>query len=174
MPVHRHPVATTKTDQRLACVPLDHALIARLKASYQLVREKDLLFAEVFYAKLFDAAPDLRAIFRSEPRVQAQKLTASLDMIVRNLEYPNENEQMLSSLGRRHAAYGAKPEHYSLVIELLVSSMYEVLQSQADEQSLDEWRTALRLVSDQMIAGSESVHESKHADNARSEADTHA
>lgn len=156
MPVHRHPVAVSNDDGPLAHIPLDHALILRLEASYRLVREKDLQLAEIFYAKLFAAAPHLRSLFRSEPQVQAKKLIASLDAIVRNLTNPAENAAMLNALGRRHVEYGAKPEHYDLVIELLIASMAEVLGPNADPQRLNEWRTALRLVSDQMIAASKS------------------
>ncbi len=154
MPVHRHPVALTGPAhaRALASVPLDRELIRRLRATYTLVRECEVHFAEIFYAKLFTAAPNLRSLFRTEPQQQAEKLTASLDAIVRNLEAPDENAEMLIALGRRHVGYGVKPEHYDLVIELLIQSMSELLGAKATAQALDEWRLALRLVSDQMIA----------------------
>jgi nitric oxide dioxygenase len=91
-------------------------------------------------------------MFRTEPQVQAAKLIASLDAIVQNLVDPDANAQMLAELGRRHAGYGAKPEHYDLVIELLVDSMRELMGPAIQDQSLNEWRMALRLVSNQMIA----------------------
>jgi len=156
MPVHRHPVATSKPGGKLSTLPLDHALIGRLRSSYQLVQESGLQFGEIFYGKLFAAAPHLRSLFRSDPTVQTQKLVAALDAIVRNLVDPEENAAMLAALGKRHAGYGAKPEHYDLVIELLLDSMREVLGARGDEQSLAEWRTALRLVSNQMIAAADS------------------
>jgi len=152
MPVHRHPIANSKDPGPLSSVPLDRSLIERLKASYALVREQDLKLAEIFYAKLFTAAPQLRPMFRSEPQVQTAKLIASLDAIVQNLVDPKANAAMLAALGKRHAGYGAKPEHYDLVIELLVDSMRELLGPRAQEQSLREWWMALRLVSDQMLA----------------------
>lgn len=151
MPVHRHPIATTRINDPLTNIPLDRALIARLQATYQVVREQDMQLAENFYAKLFAAAPHLRALFTTEPAAQAKKLIASLGMIVENLADPHQNTAMLTSLGKRHAGYGAKPEHYDLVIDLLIESMRELLGAQANEQNLHEWRLALRLVSDQMI-----------------------
>ncbi len=156
MPVRRHPIASSmKSSEDLSAVPLDGRLILRLKASYEGVRKEDLRLAEAFYAKLFAAAPHLRAMFRSEPEAQAAKLIASLDAIVNNLEAPSANAKMLADLGRRHAGYGAKPEHYDLVIELLVDSMREVGGPRMDSQSLDDWRIALRLVSNQMFAASQ-------------------
>lgn len=154
MPVRRHPIAATDRAGRMAHVPLDAALIARLRMSYERIRASDTRLADIFYERLFAAAPQLRPMFRSDPGAQAKKLMASLDAIVRNLEAPGENAAMLAELGRRHSAYGAAPAHYDLVIDLLVSSIGEVLGPQADARSLDEWRTALRLVSDQMIAAS--------------------
>lgn len=161
MPIHRHPIAVPKGSEPLTHVPLDRELIARLKTSYRMVRENGLGLAEIFYAKLFAAAPHLRPMFRTEPTIQAEKLIASLDAIVRNLEAPEENAEMLAALGRRHVGYGAKPEHYDLVIEMLVGSMRELLGSRADQKSLDEWRMALRLVSNQMIAAAASVRGSE-------------
>lgn len=157
MPVHRHPIAATKINDPLANIPLDQALIARLQATYQIVREQDLRLAELFYAKLFAVAPHLRSLFTAEPAAQAKKLIASLDAIVSNLVDPQQNAAMLTALGKRHAGYGAKPEHYVLVIDLLIESMRDLLGAQADEENLREWRLALRLVSDQMIHAATSV-----------------
>lgn len=156
MPMRRHPVAVSKEQEHLTSVPLDHALISRLEASFKLVREQGTRLAQVFYAKLFAAAPQLRHLFRSDPEQQTAKLMASLDTIVRSLATPSENSAMLAALGKRHAGYGAKPEHYDLVVDLLVDSMREVLGPRSDERTLEEWRTALRLVSRQMITAAES------------------
>jgi len=155
MGVHRHPVAVSNVQGPLAGVPLDRALIGRLCARFSLVRGMGLRLAEVFYARLFSAAPHLTALFRTEPAAQSAKLIASLDAIVRNLEAPEDNAAMIAALGQRHAGYGAKPEHYGLVVDLLVESIREVLGSQIDARGLDEWKTALTLVSRQMIAASE-------------------
>ncbi|MFN0133379.1 MAG: globin domain-containing protein [Phycisphaerales bacterium] len=159
MPVKRHPIAATADGASLTGLPIDTALIGRLKATYDRVRSNELRLAEVFYAKLFAAAPPLRQLFRGDPNAQAQKLTAALDAVVRNLEHPAENAAMLAALGRRHADYGAKPEHYGLVIDLLVESMREILGSTANLGALEEWRLALQLISKQMIAATEQPDE---------------
>ncbi len=78
---------------------------------------------------------------------------AALDAVLANLENPGESGAMLSQLGRRHASYGAKPEHYTLVVELLTASMKETLGEDASELAIREWHTALTLISRQMLAG---------------------
>lgn len=154
MTVKRHPVAVANAGDLLSRVPLDTALVARLRGTYERVRLHELKLAEIFYAKLFAAAPHLRAMFRSDPASQAQKLMASLDAVVRNFENPAENGAALAALGQRHAGYGARPEHYGLVVDLLVDSMREVGGAGLDENGLREWKQALQLISAQMIAAS--------------------
>ncbi len=154
MPVKRHPIAVSRLPDPLARLPVDTALAARLRATYERVRASDQRLAETFYAKLFARAPQLRPLFKGEPQAQAQKLMSALDAVVRSLEQPAENASMLAELGRRHAQYGARPEHYTLVVDLLVESMQDLL-GEVDRPGLDEWRLALRLISEQMIAGTE-------------------
>lgn len=157
MPVRKHPVAMTPQDHTRADshIPLDRELIERLRAAYAQIRHHDLMFAQVFYESLFKAAPHLRPLFKAGPAEQAAKLTASLDAVVDNLAIPGANADMLAALGRRHAGYGAKPEHYALVIDLLIDAMRHVLGPTTDPRSLDEWRMVLGLVSRQMIAAAQ-------------------
>lgn len=152
MPVHGHPVAAGSLTGPLNSLPIDLDLAARLRASYALMRADDCRLADRFYARLFAAAPQLRPLFREGPAAQARKLTAALDLVVEQLEHPGQNAAMLAALGQRHAAYGARPEHYDLVIDLLVESMREVLGDRAPPATLDDWRLVLRLISNQMIA----------------------
>jgi hemoglobin-like flavoprotein len=133
-------------------VPLDTALVARLRASYDVVRVQELRLAETFYAKLFALAPHLRPMFPADLRAQAEKLTAALDVVVRNFEDPAANTAVLAGLGRRHAGYGVQSEHYTLVVDLLVESMRELGGAALDEARVQEWHRALQLIARQMVA----------------------
>ena len=155
MPLKRHPVAVSNTIDPLARLPLDTALVASLRATYERVRVQDIRLAVIFYDKLFAAAPQLRPMFKGDLDLQRNKLIQALDAVVRNFENPTENTAMLAALGQRHAQYGAKPEHYGLVVDLLVEAMSIVLAPDVDPKRLDEWRMALMLVSNQMIAAAE-------------------
>jgi GrpB-like predicted nucleotidyltransferase (UPF0157 family)/hemoglobin-like flavoprotein len=154
VPLKRHPVAVSNTIDPLGRLPLDTALVSRLRATYERVRTHNAGLATIFYTKLFAAAPHLRSMFRGDLDAQQRKLIDALDAVVVNFERPAENAQMLAALGARHAQYGAKPEHYDLVIQLLVESMETLLGNDCRQKELEEWRMALRLVSDRMIAGS--------------------
>lgn len=165
MPVHRHPIAvprgSTRENLRLEFLPLDQALVTRLRSTYQQLHTADRQLAEVFYTKLFAAAPHLRSMFRDDPQSQARKLTAALDAVVDNLEHPARNAELLADLGRRHATYGVRPEHYTLVTALLIESMSDVLGPGASPAALDDWRLALRLIASQMLAATGHVEQSR-------------
>lgn len=163
MPLKRHPVALAPAIDPLTRLPLDTALVARLRATYERVRAHDVQLATLFYDKLFAAAPQLRPMFRGDLDSQRLKLVQALDAVVTNFEHPAENAAMLAALGQRHAQYGAKPEHYALVVRLLVESMQSLLGPDADPSALQEWTMALRLVSNQMIAAAENVSPSTSA-----------
>lgn len=156
MPVKRHPMAVAVASDSLSRVPLDVSLVTRLRATYVILQPNAQRLAELFYAKLFAAAPSHRSIFASDLSVQATKLAAALEAVVRNLENPRANIEVLSDLGRRHAGYGVTPEHYRLAIDCLLDAMRELGGNALEERSLIEWRVALRLIADQMIIGAHS------------------
>lgn len=152
MPVHRHPMAVNKSRDPLAMLPVDLALVQRLRETYERLRSRPTPFVELFYRKLFAAAPQVRPMFKSDPASQSQKLLAALDAVVNNLERPAETAAMLAAMGQRHAAYGARPEHYDLVVTLLIDSMRETLGPEVRDERLEEWRQALQLIGAQMVA----------------------
>ncbi|MGH7132757.1 MAG: globin domain-containing protein [Phycisphaerales bacterium] len=161
MPVRKHPVAVLRHNDPLPGLPVDAALASRLRSTYDRVRADGPRLAEIFYARLFAAAPHLRPLFSADPAAQAHKLMSALDAVVANLERPAENHAILAALGRRHAEYGARPEHYHLVIDLIVDSMRALLGPRATDRDLHEWRTALRLISNQMLAAAAAAPETQ-------------
>jgi hemoglobin-like flavoprotein len=155
MTIRRHPIAPSRASNRLDDIPLDQELIARLGSSFRLVAVRELELARLFYEKLFAARPDLRSLFPADIAPQARKLMASLEAVIINLEKPRENARLLASLGARHAGYGAQPGDYPVVIELLVEALRDLPGLVLSSSHLDEWRTVLHLVSNQMIAASQ-------------------
>lgn len=157
MPIYRHPITSSEQAiaQKLQAIPLDRELISRLKMVYQAARKNDdRSLAKIFYGKLFATHPQLRKMFPEDLEQQAAKLTSMLDQVVDNLAHPEQNLQRLAELGRRHQGYGVRPEHYPIVVKLLTESMQELLgtteNTNAHEESIEEWRLMLTLISHQM------------------------
>lgn len=161
MPIRRHPILSSRADTECRHLEVDGALIRRLKSSYRLIRKKEDTLAELFYRRFFAAAPEVRAMFRVEVSSQASKLMAALDAVVTHLENPATTESVLADLGRKHAAYGVKREHYAMVVELLTDAIREVLGADADDRVVGDWSVTLRAISEHMMSVAEPDRNSK-------------
>ena len=58
-------------------------------------------------------------------------------------------------MGARHVAYGAMPEHYPVVGEVLIGAMAKVAGPEWRPQYTAQWQSAFAIVAGAMIAGAE-------------------
>ena len=89
--------------------------VALVQASFEQVRPILEPAAVMFYDRLFELDPSLRSLFRSSREAQAQKLAQALTVVVKGLEHPAQLRGAIEALGRRHAGYGVRDEHYTTV-----------------------------------------------------------
>ncbi len=168
MALTRHPLSGALP--ALLDVPIDRAVVARLRASFEVLervatdakakgpeQEAGARFAHRFYTRLFQQWPGLRLMFPTDLAAQEQKLVDSLRMVVEHLEEPEATRARLKELGQRHAGYGAKPEHYPIVCALLVEVMASTAGKAWGPELSADWTTALRLLSDAMMEGAASA-----------------
>ena len=71
--------------------------------------------ADLFYARLFELDPSLRHMFPADLAEQKHKLMMTLKFAVNSLSRLDELVPAVQALGRRHAGYGVKNEHYHTV-----------------------------------------------------------
>ena len=71
--------------------------------------------AVLFYDRLFETAPQVRAMFPDDMTEQRKKLMGTLAVVVNGLSDLDAVLPAASALAKRHVAYGAKPEHYPVV-----------------------------------------------------------
>jgi hemoglobin-like flavoprotein len=94
--------------------------IALVRGSFaKVVPIKDAA-ADLFYSRLFEIAPQVRAMFPSDLTEQKQKLMAMIAAAVGGLDDLGALAPAVKALGARHAGYGTKPEHYHPVGEALL------------------------------------------------------
>lgn len=136
---------------------VDAQAIARLEGCLEFLRTRGPAIAHRFYSALFGAHPSLRAMFPKDMASQEKKLLDSLVLVIQHLKDSAKIRVALRELGARHAAYGAKPEHYPIVCKLLVDAMAAEMGSQWSTQLANEWSLSLELISKAMIDASESV-----------------
>lgn len=68
--------------------------------------------AVLFYDRLFEVAPSVRAMFPQDMTEQRKKLMGMLAAVVGGLSNLETILPAASALAKRHVAYGAKAEHY--------------------------------------------------------------
>jgi hemoglobin-like flavoprotein len=91
-----------------------------IRQTFDLVAPMADSVAEVFYQRLFELDSSLRAMFPPVLVEQGRKLMQMLGAAIGMLERPQQLITVLESLGKRHAGYGVRDEHYDTVGEALL------------------------------------------------------
>ena len=107
--------------------------------------------ATLFYERLFDLDPTLRRLFRRTDMVQQRRiLMQTLAVVVRSLDRLEQLTPAIEGLGRRHAGYGVRENHYDKVGEALLWTLREGLGEAftLEVRSLEALTRALALVRD--------------------------
>ena len=71
--------------------------------------------ADLFYGRLFEIAPQVRAMFPDDLREQKKKLMAMLGTAVASLHKLDTILPAVKDLGQRHKGYGVTAAHYAPV-----------------------------------------------------------
>jgi hemoglobin-like flavoprotein len=151
MGISRHPLSNPPP--AWAKVPIDVAAVERLRSSFVVLAADGTRVTAIFYAKLFERYPGVRTLFATDMKAQEGKLMDSLRAVVEHIEAPEAVRAGLRELGAKHVKYGAKPEHYPIVCEILVEAMAEAAGRGWSPQLASEWTQALDIVSGVMLEG---------------------
>ena len=76
--------------------------------------------AELFYGRLFELNPALRALFKSDLHEQGKKLMQTLGFCVSKLDQLEMILPAVRDLGKRHATYGVADADYDTVASALL------------------------------------------------------
>ena len=136
-------------------MPLD---LDALETSFDLVAPRGDELVDVFYSRLFTTAPAVKPLFAStDLRKQKAMLLATLVLLRKSLRDLGAIVPKLRELGRRHVAYGARPEHYPVVGEVLVASMADVAGDAWRPEHQRAWAQAVDVVAGAMLEGAASA-----------------
>ena len=135
-----------------------HLDLPALETSFDLVAPRGDELMDVFYARLFAAAPADRPLFAgTDLRRQKGMLLGALVLLRKSLRDLDAIVPKLRELGARYVAYGARPEHYPVVGEVLVASMAEVAGPAWSSRYAQAWAAAYGIVAGAMIEGAETA-----------------
>ena len=107
--------------------------------------------AELFYGRLFEIAPQVRAMFPDDMTEQRKKLMATLAIVVNGLTDLPAILPAASALAKRHVGYGAQPAHYPVVGEALLWTLEKGLGEEWTPQVAAAWTQAYTTLSDFMV-----------------------
>lgn len=86
-----------------------------VRASFDKVAPIAPAAADMFYSRLFEIDPKLRALFKGDMTEQGRKLMAMIGFVVANLHRIEELIPTIQDLARRHAGYGVALTDYDTV-----------------------------------------------------------
>jgi hemoglobin-like flavoprotein len=110
--------------------------------SFAKVQPIALQATELFYGRLFEIAPEVRALFPADMAKQKEKLMAILSTAVTNLHQIEKIVPAVQELGRRHAGYGVQNAHYASVGEALIWALDQGLGPMFTAGIKDAWIAA--------------------------------
>jgi hemoglobin-like flavoprotein len=92
-------------------------------------------------------------MFPDDIEHQRKKLMQTLAWVVTDMDRPAQIVPALRELGRRHAEYGSKAEHYPLVRDTLIDAMARTAGADWNHEIAEDWRQSIDLIGRHMIAG---------------------
>src|SRR5262245_56189767 len=120
--------------------------IALVKETFQEVVPMTDVAADLFYARLFQLDPTLKAMFRGNRKDKGRKLMKMLAVAVAARDNVAKILPAVEDLGRRHVQYGVKKEHYETVGAALLWTLEEGLGDQFTPRVKEAWTAVYTLV----------------------------
>jgi len=131
---------------------MNPAQIKLVQESFSKVAPISEQAAVIFYDRLFELAPQVRAMFPNDMTEQRKKLMATLAVVVNGLTNLEAVLPAASALAKRHVSYGAKPAHYPVVGGALLWTLEKGLGDAWTPDVAAAWTTAYGTLSTYMIS----------------------
>ena len=128
--------------------------VETLEESFDLVAPQGDELMRRFYDRLFEAAPSVQPLFADvDMEHQRQAVLNMLVVLRESLRDLDDIAPDLEDLGARHVEYGAKPEHYPVVGEVLIGTMAEIAGDAWKPEYTAAWEEAYGVIQNVMVSG---------------------
>jgi hemoglobin-like flavoprotein len=108
--------------------------------------------AGLFYGRLFELDPALQRLFRrTDMAAQRKVLMQTLTVVVKSIDRLDQIVPAVQALGRRHAGYGVREEHYATVGAALLWTLEQGLGEAFTPAVRDAWTGAYGTLASVMI-----------------------
>jgi len=140
-------------NQKLALTLKQKRLV---RDSLESIREYETSVVVLFYGRLFEIAPETRALFKIDIRQQSKKLLDTLTAAVESLDRFEELVPFLAELGRKHVTYGVQTEQYEKLRSAFLWALGQALGLEFDRETRAAWDQLLTTISAAMLEGAAS------------------
>jgi hemoglobin-like flavoprotein len=126
--------------------------IAAVQESFAKVVPISEQAAMLFCGRLFEIAPAVKPLFRSDMTEQGRKLMATLSVVVTRLANLESLLPAASALAKRHVGYGVQAADYQPVGAALLWTLERGLSEQWTPQLASAWTEAYTILANFMIS----------------------
>jgi nitric oxide dioxygenase len=132
-------------------LPLSEKQIRLVRESFESLKEYETSVVLLFYGRLFELAPEARALFKIDIPEQAAKLMETLRVTVDVLDRFEELVPVLAELGRKHSVYGVQAYQYDKLRAALLWAMGQALGLEFDRETRAAWDRLIGTISAVML-----------------------
>lgn len=143
--------------------PLNGQQVHAIRTSFEAVKPRATELIDTFYATLFREAPQVRPMFPDDMTAQKKHLLGAVSLVATKADDLASVESALLDMGERHVGYGAQPEHYPVVRDVMLSALRTIAGELWTPEFEDAWTTALNTVAGVMLEGAARVDKKKAA-----------
>ncbi|WP_339723329.1 globin domain-containing protein [uncultured Paraglaciecola sp.] len=136
-------------------MPLSIADKAAITLSFSQLTQSKSNVAESFYKNLFDMAPLIKPLFKSDRKLLEIHFNELFSTAVHKINHFEELKADLLALGKRHKSYQAKASHFTVVKSALLLSIQYELKGQCSDAVINAWQQFIEDISEVMIEGLE-------------------
>ena len=108
-------------------------------------------FAELFYERFFELAPDAQALFPRNMERQHLKMMDMIAAIVGALDQREMFQSIIADEGRQHVQYGARPAHFAALGDALMWSLEHQFGPAFTPELKQAWVVLYDAVRDEMM-----------------------
>lgn len=107
--------------------------------SFSLINHQEQHFATIFYDCLFDLAPLIKPMFKSDRKLIEKHFYMIFCAAVDNVHCLDNIRTTLLELGVRHRTYGVKVSHFPIVKSALILAIQHELKDQCNVSIESAW-----------------------------------
>lgn len=113
--------------------------------------------ADLFYTRLFELDPSLKALFKGDMVEQGEKLMSMITFAVKALNRLDDVVPALQNMGRRHAGYKVETAHYDTVGAALLWTLGQGLGDGFTSEVEEAWTVVYGILASTMIDAANEV-----------------